>query len=230
MKETGAKVPWREPKDISEAREIQNGLAAWVLAEGDIEEESVRHIAGVDASITRDGKRMIGVIVILSYPSLKVEHAASALSDVAFPYVPGYLSFREIPVLLKAARQLKVQPDLTIVDGQGIAHPRRLGLASHLGLVSGWRTIGCAKSRLIGRCDPPGVEKGAWHWCLDEGQRVGTVVRTRRNVTPVWVSPGHRIGHEEAVWWVLRLATRYRLPEPVRAAHRHASEIRKQEG
>jgi len=220
-------IPWVEPATVPEATRLQKEAMGRVVVEGDIDPDKVRWIAGVDASITRDKTRMIGAICLLSWPQLTVEDVVLETEKVAFPYVPGYLSFREVPVLLKAAAKLPVQPDLVIVDGQGIAHPRRLGLASHLGLVTGWRTIGCAKSRLVGDCGELAQEKGSAVPCSDRGEMVVHLVRTRTGVKPVWVSPGHGVGHEAAVRWVLATTTRYRLPEPTRAAHREAGRYRR---
>ncbi|MFH0883078.1 MAG: endonuclease V [bacterium] len=223
-------IPWANPKTIEEARVIQEHLRSKVVTKGEIPEKQVHRIAGVDASITRDGMKMIGVICLLSWPGLELEEIVSAMDDVTFPYVPGYLSFREIPVLLRASSQCQKSVDLAIVDGQGIAHPRRLGLASHLGLVTGWTTIGCAKSRLIGIADDPGPERGARSALYHGNERIGTVVRTRVSVSPVWVSVGTGIGLADAEAWILRTARSYRLPEPVRCAHREAGKIRERLG
>jgi len=220
-------IPWTVPGSMEEARAIQDELRSRVVRDGVIPEKRVRWIAGVDASITRDGRKMIGAICLLSWPGLEVEEIVSATDEMTFPYVPGYLSFREIPVLLRAATQLQKSVDLAIVDGQGVAHPRRLGLASHFGLVTGWNTIGCAKSRLTGAAADPGEERGARSALLDGGERIGTVLRTRTSVAPVWVSVGHGIGLDDAERWVLRTAHRFRLPEPVRCAHREAGNVRR---
>jgi deoxyribonuclease V len=138
--------------------------------------------------------------------------------DVSFPYVPGLLSFREIPLLTQALGRLETTPDLLLVDGQGYAHPRRIGIASHVGLLAGLPTIGCAKSRLCGEHAEPGRERGSQAPLLDGGEVIGTVLRTRDGIKPLYVSVGHLISLESAAAWVLRLATRVRLPEPVRVA------------
>ncbi len=220
-------VPCQLPKSVAEARDMQEKLARRVRIEGAPSVESVHLIAGVDASITIDKQRMIGAICILSWPLLEIVETAIVTEPDKFPYVPGLLAFREVPVLLKAARKLNRTPDLAVVDGHGYAHPRRVGIASHLGVVTGWTTIGCAKRRLIGSKSMPGPEKGDRIACFDGDERIGTVVRSRSNVAPVWVSPGHNIGQKAAVDWVLDLSTRYRLPEPIRAAHRAAGSFRK---
>jgi len=140
-------------------------------------------------------------------------------AQVTFPYVPGLLSFREIPVITPAFERLHSVPDLVVVDGQGYAHPRRFGLASHLGVLLGLPTIGCAKSRLIGRYAPPGSERGATSPLLDRGEMIGCVVRTRTGVSPLFISVGHLIGLDEAVEWILKLTKGLRQPEPTRLAH-----------
>ena len=222
-------LPWEMPASIQDAKAMQEALSGQVERTGIVSPDEVRWIAGVDASISRDGERMIGCICLLSWPRLVLEDVVITTDRVAFPYVPGYLSFREVPVLLKAAERLQVVPDLTMVDGQGIAHPRRLGLASHFGLVTGWRTLGCAKNRLVGECGEPGNEKGSTSPCMVGEEQVATVVRSRTGVKPLWISTGHGIDPDHAVEWVLACTTRYRLPEPVRAAHRQAAEYRRNE-
>lgn len=180
-------------------------------------------VAGLDCAFSRDGSTIGAVIVVLSYPALEVLEEVWAQDKVRFPYVPGLLSFREAPVCLKAAEKLACRPDVFLVDGHGIAHPRRLGLASHLGLCLDVPTIGCAKSRLCGTYEEPKREKGSWTPLWDAGQIVGAVVRTRTAVKPVFVSVGHRAVLEEAVEFVLACCKRYRLPEPTRLAHQKVS-------
>lgn len=214
------------PGTIAEAKQLQQRLADEVQTEGKLPETRVRHIAGVDASISRDGKQMIGVICVLSWPELEVVELVSAVALATFPYVPGYLSFRELPVLLQACEKLRTEVDLALVDGQGIAHPRRLGLASHFGLTAGLVSIGCAKSRLVGEAEDPGIERGQRSALMDRGERVGTLLRTRRGVKPVWVSVGHGLSLSEAERWIMNCSPRFRLPEPIRCAHKGASEIR----
>ncbi|HEX5513326.1 MAG TPA: deoxyribonuclease V [Gammaproteobacteria bacterium] len=180
-------------------------------------------IAGVDTGFTDQGATARAVIALYRYPELELVEAATALDPVRFPYVPGLLSFREIPVVLKALGQLSQQPDLLLCDGQGIAHPRRLGIATHLGLVTGIPSIGVGKSRLTGRYQEPGLEKGEQSPLLAGNERIGTVLRSRTGVRPLFVSPGHLVSHEDAVDWVMRCLTGYRLPEPIRTADRLAS-------
>lgn len=184
----------------------------------------VRWIAGVDAGFADAGRTARAAVVLFRYPELVLEEARLAYLPVRFPYVPGLLSFRELPVVLEALNQLSRAPDLLLCDGQGIAHPRRLGIAAHLGLVTDLPSIGVGKSRLTGRFSPPGPRRGDRAPLMDGEERIGTVLRSRVGVNPLFVSPGHRTDHEDAVTWVLRCLGRYRLPEPIRAADRLASQ------
>lgn len=158
-------------------------------------------------------------MVVVKYPELTVEEIQIAEEGLALPYIPGLLSFREAPVMLAACEKLSCTPDLIMVDGQGIAHPRRLGLASHLGLLWDRPTLGCAKSRLCGEHSPVGPEQGEFCELIDNGEKIGAVVRTRANVKPIYVSIGHKIGLEAGIRWVLSLCRGFRLPEPTRLAH-----------
>jgi len=213
--------------DIEEAKNLQLKLAGEVVQSGNPLPDRICTIAGVDASISRDNKSMIGSVVLFNWPKFELLSIMNCTEPVFFPYIPEYLSFRELPVILSALDKLTVTPDLIIVDGHGTAHPRRIGIASHLGVVTGLVTIGCAKRRLTGSCEEIGTEKGEFAHCIDRGDRIGSVVRTRNNVSPVWVSAGHLIDQDAAVHWVLRTVTKYRLPEPIRAAHQAASRFRK---
>jgi deoxyribonuclease V len=171
--------------------------------------------------------RVFAAVVVLEWPGLERIEAATAVGRADFPYVPGYLSFREGPVLARAFARLSARPDLVILDGQGIAHPRRFGLASHMGVLWKLPTVGCAKSRLVGEADAPDPERGSWCPLRLEGEVVGSVLRTRTGVSPVWVSPGHRIDQAGARRVVLGACTRYRLPEPTRLAHREVNALRR---
>ncbi|MBL7200107.1 MAG: endonuclease V [Anaerolineae bacterium] len=175
-----------------------------------------RTIGGLDVHGNR------GAVAVLTYPDLEWLTGAVAESPARFPYVPGLLSFREMPALLAAIEQLDVLPDVTLCDGHGIAHPRRFGIACHLGLWLGQPTIGCAKSLLCGQHADPALERGSAASLVGGGQVIGAVVRTRANVKPVYVSVGHLISLSDAVEIVLNCASRVRLPEPLRAAHRMA--------
>jgi deoxyribonuclease V len=186
-----------------------------------------RRIAGCDVSVEREAGRVFAAIVLLDWPGLDMVAVATAVGNADFPYVPGYLSFREGPVLEKAFARLPRRPDVAVFDGQGIAHPRRFGLACHLGVLWDVPSIGCAKSRLVGEAREPGAEKGDWTPLVDRGERVGSVLRTRTGVKPVWVSPGHRVDQAGARRVVLEACTRYRLPEPTRLAHREVNALRR---
>jgi deoxyribonuclease V len=204
----------------AEAKEIQEELAVEVSRTGSV--TSPRLIAGVDISVNRWAKTGTGAVVVLSYPGLEIVETRVVTDRIEFPYVPGLLSFREAPLLLTACEGLTVMPDLIMVDGQGIAHPRRMGLASHLGLFLGIPTIGCAKSRLCGSYEEPGEEAGSYAELLDGGEVIGAVLRTRTGVKPVYVSIGHKIDLSTAIGRVLACCRGYRLPEPTRLAHRAA--------
>jgi len=185
-------------------------------------------IAGADISYSRHSDLFFAAVMLFSYPALEILEEASWMERVRFPYVPGLLSFREAPPLLKAFEQLSQAPDMAIFDGQGIAHPRGIGLASHMGLFLGVPTIGCAKSRLVGEHEPVGPEKGETSDLLFRGEPVGKVLRSRRNVKPLFVSPGHLIGRDRAAEVVLSCCRGYRFPEPIRRAHLRVNELRVQ--
>ncbi|MGI6367890.1 MAG: deoxyribonuclease V [Anaerolineae bacterium] len=178
----------------------------------------VRSIAGIDVSIRHDVAH--AAVVVMSCPDLVILEQSTARAAVGYPYVPGLLSFREAPTILEAYAALASRPDLLMFDGNGYAHPRRLGIASHLGLWLGVPAIGCAKSRLLGSYQEPEQERGAWTPWLDGEEIIGAVVRTRTAVSPVFVSAGHLINLQQAIQYVFKTCTRYRLPEPVRQAHR----------
>jgi deoxyribonuclease V len=181
----------------------------------------VRLVAGVDVGVK--GETATAAVVVLGFPGLELREVRRARQRVRMPYVPGLLSFRECPVAAAACAELELEPDLVLVDGQGIAHPRRLGIAAHLGLLLDRPAVGCAKSRLCGRHGEPGPERGARVPLLDGEEVIGAVLRTRARVRPLYVSPGHRITLEEAVRHVLACGRGYRLPEPTRLAHQAAA-------
>ena len=184
---------------------------------------AVRFVAGADVGFEDGGKTTRAAVVVLSFPQLELVEKSIVRRKTRFPYIPGYLSFREAPAVLAALGKLKQKPDLLLCDGQGIAHPRRFGLACHIGVLADIPTIGVAKTRLIGQYREPATRKGSQTPLTDDGELVGTVLRTRDNVKPLFVSCGHRIGLETAVDYVLKCVTRYRLPETTRWAHRLAS-------
>jgi deoxyribonuclease V len=189
--------------------------------------KKLKTIAGTDCAFTADKKNIIACIVVLSAKTLENIETVYAIQPVTFPYIPGLLSFREAPACLAAAEKLTVIPDCFIIDGQGIAHPRRLGLACHLGLFLDAPTIGCAKSRLIGDFKQPSPRKGSTSPLIDKGEIIGSVVRTRSNVKPVFVSVGNKCRLCDAVRIVLDCCTKYRLPEPSRLAHQIVTRLKK---
>ena len=204
---------------------MQRRFAGQVVTSGGPDPAAVRLVAGVDISVGPRGSNAgRAAVVVLAWPSLVPVEQAIHEGPVPFPYVPGLLSFREMPLILPAFERLRTVPDLILVDGQGVAHPRRFGIAAHLGVWLDRPAIGCAKSRLSGvPAGPLADERGSRVALQDRGELVGYEVRTRSGVKPLYISPGHRVGYEEAADWVLRLTTRYRLPEPTRLAHQAAA-------
>lgn len=217
--------PWAT--SYSRAVRLQNALRnRLVLAPP---AKPIRLIAGADASYWKRSDLFYGAVVVFSTEPWRVVEWAAAEGRVSFPYIPGMLSFREAPILLKAFKKLKAAPDLVIFDSQGIAHPRGLGLAAHVGLFLGIPTIGCAKSRLIGGYREPGIRAGCRTALTHDGEKIGTVLRTRDGVKPVFVSPGHLMDHRGAVKWVLECCRGCRLPEPTRQAHILVNQARRGE-
>ncbi|MBI4186441.1 MAG: deoxyribonuclease V [Chloroflexi bacterium] len=201
----------------AEAREIQARLAAKVSRKNEVARPGF--IAGVDISVERGQGAATAAVVVLDYPGLRLAEVKTVSGQPGFPYIPGLLSFRESPLALSAFEALSITPDLILVDGQGIAHPRRLGLASHIGLLLDTPTIGCAKSLLIGRHEELGQEPGSYAEIVDNGEVIGAALRTRRGVKPVYVSIGHKVDLQAAIRWVLECCRGHRLPEPTRLAH-----------
>lgn len=220
---TPVRHPW--PKTTREAIALQERLRARVSTRRYT--GPIRTVAGVDVSYNKRDPRIYGGVVVFTFPALEFVERVGVVGDAAFPYVPGLLSFRELPAVLEAFERLRTRLDLVICDGQGIAHPRGIGLASHLGLWLDRPTIGCAKSRLCGEAEEPGPERGAATPLRYGGRRVGYVLRTRTNVKPLYVSPGHRISAAQARDLVLRCTRGYRLPETTRAAHAFVNELRR---
>ena len=208
----------------SRARELQASLACKVQFVP--LNRSPKLVAGIDCAFSRDGRRILAGVVVLRLPEFEPVETVNAARKVTFPYIPGLLSFREAPVCLAAVEKLRTQPDVFIIDGQGIAHPRRLGLAAHLGVFFDRPTIGCAKSRLTGAYEEPPLEKGACTLLTAQSETIGAVVRTRTNVKPVFVSGGNKCLLEDAVRIVLACAVKYRLPEPTRLAHQLVGELK----
>lgn len=202
------------PRSLAEARLLQERLREQVVTEDRL--SVVERVAGVDTHY--DVNRLWAAVVVLTFPDLVIVESALINRPLTFPYVPGLLSFREAPATLELLDQLSAKPDLLLVDGHGLAHPRRFGLACHLGVLADVPTIGVAKSRLIGTYQEPGIERGAWSELVDRGETIGAVLRTRRAVRPVFVSIGHRISLKTAIDLVLCCTGRFRLPEPIRLA------------
>ncbi|KMO35484.1 endonuclease V [Methylobacterium tarhaniae] len=204
----------------TEAVALQRRLAAEIVADRPIDLDAVRFVAGVDVSVKND--RSHAAIVVATYPDFRVVETVTALMPTPFPYVPGLLSFREGPVLEEAFGRLKAEPDVFLFDGMGTAHPRRIGIASHMGLWLQRPTIGVGKTRLCGRNAPLDEEKGAHQPLIDRGETIGAVVRTRTAKHPLFISPGHLADIPTSVALVLACAPKFRLPEPIRLAHKAA--------
>ncbi len=202
----------------AEARAIQERLKPRVEAADRLPE--VRLVAGVDAHYDASARTTFAAVAVMRLPGLELEDRVTARRPTTFPYVPGLLSFREAPAILDALERLGAAPDLLLVDGQGLAHPRRFGIACHVGVLADLPAIGVAKSRLVGAHEEPGNKRGDRVPLRHRGEVVGVVVRTRANTRPLYVSIGHRISLETAVGYVLRCSLRFRLPEPIREADR----------
>ena len=227
--------------NTEEARRIQEELRErW---EGEDRLGEIRTVAGLDAAFVikrsqamnagrrrwaaiREANRAIAGVVVYKYPEMEELERANGEVRLEFPYVPGFLSFREIPALLAALEKMRKLPDLLLCDGQGYAHPRRMGLATHLGIVLNRPTIGCAKSILIGEHQRLGNEKGVWVPMMDGGETIGAAVRTRAGVKPVYVSQGHRVSLETAIRMTLAVSDELRIPRPTREADRFVSELK----
>lgn len=202
---------------VAEARGIQRSLASQVLKRNEV--SAPRLIAGADISAEDKAGTARGAVVVLRFPDLVLVEHSVVQQRISFPYVPGLLSFRETPLILAACERLTLTPDLFIADAQGIAHPRRLGLASHLGLLLDVPAIGCAKSILCGRHGQLGEEPGCYAPLVDGDDVIGAALRTKRGTNPVYVSIGHKVDLEAALHWVMACVRGYRLPEPTRLAH-----------
>ncbi|UIE37717.1 deoxyribonuclease V [Leptodesmis sichuanensis] len=183
----------------------------------------VRYVAGVDVGFEAGGTVTRAAVAVLSLEDLQLQDRAIARRPTEFPYIPGLLSFREVPAVLDALENLQIEPDLILCDGQGIAHPRRFGIACHLGVLIDRPTIGVAKSLLVGRHAELPEQRGSWQPLIHKGETIGVALRTRPGTKPVYISPGHRISLETAIAYVMRCTTKYRLPETTRYAHKLAS-------
>jgi len=200
-----------------EAVTLQRQLRQQVVLEDQFDE--IELVAGVDVGFDKASNTGRAVVAVLRYDDLSLVESGQAEQELTFPYVPGLLSFRELPVILKALEELSVMPDIFLCDGQGTAHPRRFGIACHLGCIIGIPALGVGKSRLCGSYDEPGEEKGSVAELKDGDEVIGAVVRTRKGIKPVYVSPGHKISLETSIKVVLKCVTKYKLPETTRRAH-----------
>ena len=210
----------------SEAVRVQKELREAVSHEPYI--GTPKLIAGADISFNKYQPTVYAAFVVLDYKTLEIVARASSIIDVKFPYIPGLLSFRELPPLIEAWKKLDLEPDVVVFDGQGIAHPRRLGIAAHMGLLIDKPTIGCAKSLLVGSYAEPADHAGAFSPLVDKGEDVGVALRTKRRTKPVYISPGHHMDIPSAQRIVMPTVRGYRIPEPTRQAHLYVNELRKE--
>lgn len=208
-------------QSLEEAQVIQQQLKHQVIIKDRLEE--IKYVAGVDVGFEENYTITKAAVAILNYPQLELVESQTAYLPTTFPYIPGFLSFREIPAILKALEKLQIIPNLILCDGQGIAHPRRLGIACHLGVLIDVPTIGVAKSLFIGKHEEVSGEKGSWQPLMDHEEIIGAVLRSRTKVKPIYVSIGHRISLPTALHYVMGCLTKYRLPETTRWADKLAS-------
>lgn len=215
--------PRLHPWDVSaaRAREIQEQLRGLVILEDQL--HGIGRVAGVDVGFEQGNRVTRAAVAVLSFPGLELLESTIVRQPTRFPYIPGLLSFREIPALIEALEQLRQEPDLLLCDGQGIAHPRRFGIACHLGVLTGIPSIGVAKTRLLGTHAQVPYHKGGYVPLMQHGEQIGVVLRSRDGVKPLYISPGHKISLASSIHYVMQCLTRYRLPETTRQAHRLAS-------
>ncbi|MDR0268830.1 deoxyribonuclease V [Paenibacillus sp.] len=206
--------PWNISEQ--EAIQLQQELARQVIHEDC--KTPVHYVAGVDVAYSKYSGNLVAAVVILKSDSLELIESVTVEDTEQFPYVPGLFSFRELPPVIKAFEKLQITPQLVVCDGQGFAHPRRFGLASHLGVLLDIPTIGCGKTRLLGDFTEPDLKRGAYASLIDQGEVIGSVLRTQEGIKPIFVSVGHRISLATAREWVLKLSPHYRLPETTRQA------------
>ena len=216
-------MKWPAAVTTQEARELQDLLRTKVRITP-LKKEPL-YVAGVDAAFSED--TVFAAACLYRYPRLYFAEQKTVVRKLSFPYVPGYLSFREGPAIIAVIEQLSQRPDLLLVDGQGIAHPRGIGIASHIGVLTGIPSIGCAKSRLIGEHEEPGRKKGSWSPLHVGDVTVGAVVRTRNDTRPLFISPGHMIDLESAIRLALGCVGNYRIPEPLRCADMFSKKAKK---
>ncbi|MBW2039381.1 MAG: deoxyribonuclease V [Deltaproteobacteria bacterium] len=222
MKDFPSPHPW--DVTLKEAVEIQNKLRELLHLKWD--DPPIRRVGGIDVSYARRSKEGYAAVVVMNWPNLEEIDMVWTRKNISFPYIPGLLTFREAPLLLQAWKKLKYYPDLIYVDGQGIAHPRSMGLAAHLGVLLNIPSIGCAKTPLVGGYPVVGGKKGDYAPLLYQEKKIGVALRTRVGVKPLYVSPGHRIDLRTSIHWVLQACRAYRLPEPLRQAHIRANQVR----
>lgn len=213
---TGIKIP--------EATKIQNELREKVC----IEERDLKitTIGGADISLNLYSTTIYAGIILLSFPQLLPVAYSLVKAETRFPYVPGYLAFREVPALVKVWEQMKIKPDILVVDGHGIAHPRKMGIATHFGAVTGQPSMGCAKNILTGKFQEPGMEFGAYTPIVDKGEQIGYAFRSKAKVNPVFISPGHLMGMNNSLQIIKQCTGKYRIPEPTRLAHELVNRFR----
>ena len=209
---------------LVEATKIQNELRHNVSLETD--NSVITTIAGGDISHDKNTDVVYAGIVVLSYPEMKLLSYSLVVSQTKFPYVPQYLGFREVPALLQAWELLPKKPDIMVLDGQGITHPRRLGIASHFGVLSGQATIGCAKNMLFGKYAPLGLDKFSTSFITDQGEHLGYALRTKTGVKPVYISPGHKVSVQDSFEIMRQCTLKHRIPEPTRLAHERVNLFR----
>ncbi|NEQ40806.1 MAG: deoxyribonuclease V [Okeania sp. SIO3I5] len=210
------------PTDVETAIAMQEKLRHQVITEDQF--GSIKYIAGVDVGYSNNDGITQAAVAVLNFPELELKEQAIAQRPTSFPYIPGLLSFREIPAILDALEKLNIIPDLLLCDGQGLIHPRRFGVACHLGVLVNIPSIGVAKSHYIGQHDSVGLEKGNWQPLIDRKEVIGAVVRSRTGVKPIYVSTGHKISLITAINYVLKCTPKYRLPETTRWADKLASQ------
>ena len=212
------------PKDLKRAKQLQEILRKNVKI-GPLEKDP-EYITGVDAAFLNN--KVIGVACVFKYPDMLLIEEAYSLTEILFPYIPGFLSFREGQAIIGALKGLKKKSDVILFDGQGIAHPKRLGIASHVGVILNIPSIGCAKSRLVGTYKEPGLKRGNWSFLRHTGEIVGVVLGTKDNVNPLFVSPGNRIDIRTSISIVLACCQKYRIPEPIRRADFLSQKIKRE--
>ena len=213
--------------EVQEAIEYQEKMRSAVITH-DILPDTIRYIAGVNVTYPKTGEKLIAAMAVWDVEKGNMQEGITIDDKVTFPYIPGLFSFRELPALLKLLERTVLKPDIIVCDGQGLAHPRRFGLASHLGVATGIPTIGCAKNILIGTYQELGVIRGNYSALIHKNEEIGKVLRTQDNLKPLIISIGHKVSLETACFWILQLSTKYRIPEVIRAAD-HAGRTRLKE-